>query len=68
MLEKHPLIGRTVPELKSASVRQILCGHYRIIYEVVNPQQIGIITVRHQSRLLQKNPAVKKIVKGRKKK
>ena len=59
VLEKQPLIGRMVPELKSSSIRQILCGHYRIIYEVLNPQQIGIIAVHHQSRLLEKNPAIK---------
>lgn len=67
-LEKHPLIGRIVPELKGFSIRQILCGHYRIIYEIINRQQIGIITVHHQSRLLKNNPSMKKLLVGKKKK
>ena len=60
VMEKQPLIRRMVPELKLTALRQILCGHYRIIYEILNPLQIGIITVHHQSRLLEKNPAKKK--------
>ena len=44
VLEKQPLIGRIVPELKLTSIRQILSGHYRIIYEVLSSKQVGIIT------------------------
>lgn len=68
VLEKQPLIGRIVPELKLTSIRQILSGHYRIIYEVLSSKQVGIITIHHQSRLLERNPAIKKIGKSRKKK
>jgi addiction module RelE/StbE family toxin len=68
VLQKHPLFGRMVPELKIFAIRQILCGHYRIIYEIINRRQIGIITVHHQSRLLKNNPAVKKILFRKKKK
>ena len=50
-LEAHPHRGRIVPELGINSIRQLLCGHYRIIYEV-SPQMIGILTVHHQARLL----------------
>lgn len=57
-----------MPELKEKAIRQILCGHYRIIYEILSPQQGGIITVHHQSRLLEKNPAIKKISKAKRKK
>ena len=60
ILEKYPFIGRRVTELKIDSVRQILCGHYRIIYEVVHKELIGIITIHHQARLLKNNPAFKK--------
>jgi len=67
-LEQYPTSGRMVPELQTPSIRQVLCGHYRIIYEIVNPQKIGIITVHHQSRLLKNNPAVKKITSKRKRK
>lgn len=67
ILEKHPYRGRVVPELAIPTIRQILCGHYRIIYEVFNESEIGILTVHHQSRLLKNNPAMKRhlIKKGK---
>ncbi len=63
LLEIHPLFGRVTPELEISSIRQILCGHFRIIYEIINKDQVGIITIHHQSRLLKNNPAVKKILR-----
>jgi len=63
VLEKYPYSGRIVPELAIASIRQLLCGHYRIIYEVFSKDKIGILTVHHQSRLLKNNPAVKRHLK-----
>ncbi len=68
LLEEYPLIGRRVPEVKVFSIRQILCGHYRIIYEIINQQKIGIVTVHHQSRLIENNTAMKKLLAKRKKK
>jgi toxin ParE1/3/4 len=50
-LEMHPHRGRVVPELGINNIRQILCGHYRIIYQVTE-STIGILTVHHQARLL----------------
>ncbi len=52
-----------VTELGVSSIRQILCGHYWIIYEVVSKKEVAIITVHHQSRLLKNNPVVKKLGK-----
>jgi toxin ParE1/3/4 len=63
ILEKYPHIGRMVPELGVSSIRQILCGHYRIIYEVISKKEVAIITVHHQARLLKNNPVVKKLGK-----
>jgi len=57
-----------VPALNIFSIRQILCGHFRIVYEVIGPQQLGIIKVHHQSRLLKNNSAIKKLLTGKKKK
>ena len=68
LLERHPLSGRMVPELKIFSVRQILCGHYRIIYEILNRQKISIVTIHHQSRLVENNSAIKRLAKKKKKK
>ena len=63
LLEKHPYTGRVVPELGIANIRQLLCGHYRLIYEVNDPNVVGILTVHHQARLLRNNPAIRKIRK-----
>lgn len=59
ILETYPHIGRVVPEFKINTLRQIICGHYRIIYEIIREDHIGIVTVHHQSRLLKNNPAVR---------
>jgi len=63
LLENYPFRGRIVPELGISSIRQLLCGHYRIIYEVMSSERIGIITVHHQARLLRNNPAIRKFRK-----
>ncbi len=66
-LEKYPYLGRPVPELGINSVRQILCDRYRIIYEIISKNQIGIVTIHHQSRLLKNNPGIKRFYKRKKK-
>lgn len=66
-LEKYPHSGRPVPELGLSSIRQILCDRYRIIYEIMDDNKIGIITIHHQSRLLKNNPAVKNLYKRKRK-
>jgi addiction module RelE/StbE family toxin len=58
-LESHPLSGRPVPEIKSATIRQLLCGSWRIIYELDSEEKLVILTVHHQSRLLENNPVFK---------
>ena len=68
ILEKQPLAGRRVPEINISSVRQLLCGHYRIIYEIINQKKIGIITIHYQSRLLQNNSSGAKLLRKRKQK
>jgi toxin ParE1/3/4 len=60
VLESYPHRGRIVPEIGSSTIRQLLCGHYRIIYEVLKEDKVGILTVHHQSRLLKNNPAMKR--------
>ena len=56
MLETQPEIGRIVPEIESKSIRQLVEGSYRIIYQVVSSSRIDILTVHHKSRLLSNNP------------
>ncbi|MFI5186703.1 MAG: type II toxin-antitoxin system RelE/ParE family toxin [Chitinophagales bacterium] len=68
MLEKFPSSGRMMPELQIASIRQILCGNYKIIFEIINSERVAIITVHHQSRLLKNNPALKKLLRRKRNK
>lgn len=67
ILEEHPFKGRIVPELAGSAVRQLLCGNYRIIYEISGEDEIGILTIHHQARLLKNNSAVKGLLKKRRK-
>ncbi|HET6253899.1 MAG TPA: type II toxin-antitoxin system RelE/ParE family toxin [Puia sp.] len=63
-LEKHPHRGRIVPELGINNIRQVLCGHYRIIYQIAE-DTIGILTVHHQARLLRstRSAAIKRYLR-----
>lgn len=46
-----PQMGRVVPELNDSSVREIVHGSYRIIYEVfLNPPVIYVLRFWHASR------------------
>ena len=50
-LELFPEIGRIVPELGVASVREIFHGSYRIIYELIN-NEVRVVAMVHGKRLL----------------
>ena len=63
ILERYPLIGKPVPEIKTNSLREILVSRYRIIYEVIAEDEIHILSVHHQSRLLKNNPTFKKRIR-----
>ena len=51
ILINHPKIGRIVPEAELESLRELIEGNYRIIYEIVN-HKIIILTVHHSARIL----------------
>ena len=52
-LETNPRIGRMVPEVgKQDTIREIIFGNYRIIYNISSPELIHILTVHHTSRQL----------------
>ncbi len=52
-LETFPELGRIVPNLNDNSLREIIFGNYRVIYEVKN-DSIEILTFWHSRRLLNK--------------
>jgi toxin ParE1/3/4 len=48
-----PELGRIVPEKGDASIRELIEGNYRIIYEVKDPDRVEILLVHHSSRPLE---------------
>ncbi|MCK5906988.1 MAG: type II toxin-antitoxin system RelE/ParE family toxin [Flavobacteriales bacterium] len=52
ILNKHPEIGRLVPEKNNPLFRELILGNYRIIYKIISPSRIDIITVHHSKRKL----------------
>ncbi len=50
-IESLPKRGRIVPELNDSSVREIILGSYRIIYEVLHePNRIFVLRFWHAAR------------------
>ena len=52
ILEDHPKAGRIVPEFEIQSIRELIQGNYRIVYQLNEEQNIQIIAVHHGARLL----------------
>jgi toxin ParE1/3/4 len=50
LLQNQPEMGRKVPEFNIAYLRELIHQSYRIVYKVVSPTQIDIITIQHSSR------------------
>jgi addiction module RelE/StbE family toxin len=48
-LVRYPRSGRMVPEIESEQVRELIVGHYRIIYEVTETQ-VEILAIVHGTR------------------
>ena len=55
MLVEFPEVGRRVPEFADPTLRELLHGHYRINYDVVD-DAVHILTVHHGARLLRERP------------
>ena len=53
LLSSQPYVGRIVPEYNSPSIRELLEGAYRIIYEIEKDGEVSILRVFHGSRILQ---------------
>ena len=53
ILKSQPAIGRIVPEIDQADIRELIQGSYRIIYKIISKERIDIITIHHSSRNLQ---------------
>ncbi|MFC5540061.1 type II toxin-antitoxin system RelE/ParE family toxin [Rhodocytophaga aerolata] len=52
ILKTMPRIGRMVPERNSETIRELIEGNYRIIYEISSEDKIDVLTVHHSSKPL----------------
>ena len=52
VLETQIRIGKPVPEFEDDLIREILEGHYRIIYKIENEHNVSIARIYHGARLL----------------
>lgn len=59
ILEEQIHAGRIVPEIDDYTVREIINGYYRIIYKVVNDNQVDVLTIHHSRRDTEKNKVLK---------
>ena len=59
-LLKFPQVGREVPEILRADIRELVEGNYRIIYRL-ETKRISILTIRHTKQLLNKTDIFKKL-------
>ena len=55
LLGPFPEVGRLVPEFPEDDLREIVHGHYRIIYEV-SAEAVHVLTIHHAARLLRDRP------------
>lgn len=52
ILKTMPRIGRIVPERNKETIRELIEGNYRIIYEISSEDRIDVLTVHHSARPL----------------
>jgi plasmid stabilization system protein ParE len=49
-LIQFPFSGRIVPEYTLEEIRELIRGHYRIIYRILDQEMIEVLTVVHSAR------------------
>lgn len=52
ILQKFPSIGRVLPELQNETIRELIEGNFRIVYQVKSLERIEILTIHHSKRKL----------------
>jgi toxin ParE1/3/4 len=50
ILKKQIESGKTVDEINDPKIREILEGNYRIIYKIINENEVHILIVHHGAR------------------
>lgn len=49
LLETNPHLGRVLPETRITSIREMIIGKYRLVYQI-NKEDIEILTLRPSSK------------------
>jgi toxin ParE1/3/4 len=52
ILEDYPKAGKMVPEFEDDSMRELIRGSFRIVYQIVDDLRIDILTVHNCARLI----------------
>jgi len=52
ILINQPKAGKIVPEFEIENIRELIEGRYRIVYRIVNSEQVDILTIHHSSMIL----------------
>ena len=55
VLATFPAAGRVVPEFAQETLRELISGPYRVIYEIMDAD-VHILTVHHGARILRDRP------------
>ena len=50
ILKTQTRSGKIVPEINQQNIRELIEGSYRIIYKIVEDNQIDILTIHHSAR------------------
>ncbi len=50
VLKTQALSGKVVSEINQENIRELIEGSYRIIYKIINDNQIDILTIHHSAR------------------
>ncbi len=52
IIKTNRFSGRIVPEINDKYIRELISGNYRIIFKVINANQVDILRIYHSARLL----------------
>jgi len=57
ILEQHPFAGKMVLEFEDETIRELIRGNYRIVYHIIDDDNIEILTVNNCARLITNSSA-----------
>jgi plasmid stabilization system protein ParE len=54
VLKTHPQAGKIISEFNDENLREIVSGHYRIIYKIISDELIHVLIIHHGARKLER--------------